>query len=216
MRSGTEPRGVAAALLLLLAACTPSPSPPPSGASPTPAGLGLADPGQPYDAADILDAMRSSPRPDGVPDAVQTDAAAAGIAAAIWTFDGEPWETIVIDAACGATCSVDVSGSRTGGGGEDLWTFEIDPGSGAVEVVSSSLRAVPAPIAAALDTLARRVATPSALDDLELTSVAWTPPPAADRFTLNYRSGGEEGSCGGELILDARAGTLIEESYAGC
>jgi hypothetical protein len=159
--------------------------------------------------------MRTSPRPDGVPAAVQTDEIAAEIADAIWTFDGEAWETLAIEGACAATCTVEIAGSR-GGDGEDLWSFSIDPSTGNVTVDFTSLRALPDELVAALDRLARRTSSEGALDELRITSAAWTPPPDVDRFVLSYRSGGEEGSCAAELVVDARRGVLIDEMYTGC
>lgn len=212
MRLRTDVRA-AAGILLLLAACTapstptPSPSPEPSSA--------LPEPGQPFDGATILAAMADSPRPDGVPDELQTDAIAAAVAEAIWTFDGDGWDRPIVSGVCGTTCTLEVSGSRAGAEGDDVWIFSVDPSSGSVEVASAELRALPRDVVGQVDRLARRLGT-SLTDDMLLTTVAWQPPPDGDRFRLSYRSGGEEGSCSVEMIVDARAGTLEDERASGC
>jgi hypothetical protein len=228
VRSPTERPAPLAALILLAAACTaaPTPSPTPArsdapaSASPvasgSPGGLALADPGRPYDGPAILEAMRTSPRPDGVPAEVQTDEIAAAIADAIWTFDGEAWQTLSVEGACAATCTVEIAGSRGVEAGEDLWSFLVDPGTERVTVDFTNLRALPDELVAALDGLARRISSDGALDELRITSAAWTPPPDADRYVLSYRSGGEEGSCAAEIVVDARRGALIDETYSGC
>lgn len=159
--------------------------------------------------------MRDSPRPDGVPDELKTDAIASAIADAIWTFDGRAWDRPVVAATCGSICTVEVSGGRDDADGEDVWVFRIDPPSASVEVVATELRAVPRDVVERLDSLARRLGA-SEMADMLLTTVAWMPPPDADLFRLSYRSGGEEGSCSLELVVDARAGTLVDERATGC
>jgi len=159
--------------------------------------------------------MADSPRPDGVPEELQTDAIAAAIADAIWTFDGGAWDRPIVSGVCGTTCTLEVSGSHAGTGGEDLWIFHVDPSSGSVEVASAELRALPNHVVDLVDRLARRLGT-SLADDMLLTTVAWQPPPDGDQFSLSYRSGGEEGSCAVEILVDARAGTLVDERASGC
>jgi len=224
VRSATERIAGLTALLVFAAACTnPDPSvvatDRPSATpieSPSAEPSARAEPGRPYDAARILDAMRSSPRPDGVATQLQTETIAAALADAIWTFDGTEWDTLVIEGTCAATCTVEVAGSRAGTAGEDLWVFSVDPEGGDVTVETASLSAVPHEVAVTLDDLARRVATPSALDEMRVTNVAWLPPPDGDRFVLSYRSGGEEGSCAAEVTVDAGAGELVDEQYTNC
>ena len=53
-------------------------------------GLALPQPGPAFDAATLLDAMRTSRRPGGVPDQLET-AIAATLAETLWTYGGEPW-----------------------------------------------------------------------------------------------------------------------------
>lgn len=158
--------------------------------------------------------MRTSQRPDGVPAAVQTDEVAVGIAFAIWTFDGQPWDRMLVGGSCAATCVVEVAGSRDGIEGEDLWTFAVDPAADRVAVTTTSLRALPDALVAQLDGIARAAAS-QPLDELQLTTAAWVPPPDTEAFVLSYRSGGEEGSCSAEMIVGAD-GTLIDETYTGC
>ena len=158
--------------------------------------------------------MRNSPRPDGVPESLQTQAVASAIAATAWTIDGAPWATIVIGASCGTVCSVDLSGTRSGVDGEDVWLLTVNPATSEVHVDSTDLQALPADLVTWLDDAGRSLAD---LDDgLKLSAAAWLPPPDQDRFRLSYRSGGEEGSCAVELLIDARAGSLLDRSASGC
>jgi len=151
-------------------------------------------PGQPFDPATVLDAMRDSRRPDGVPDQLETDAIAAALAERIWTIDGQPWTTMSAGGSCGPVrCTLEISGSRAGGQGEDLWIFEVIPAGGEVAVIETNLRSVPSETADAVDRLAR--AADPRIDDagLLLVSVRWLPPPDDETFELSYRSGNEEG-----------------------
>lgn len=188
---------------------TPDPSPS--------APIALPDPGRPYDAADLLEAMRDSRRPGGVPAELQDAEIAAGLAELVWTFDGEPWSAVVAGGSCGpSTCTLELSGGTAAADGEDVWVFAIDPASGAVEVVSADLHAVPDETAAALDRWARALDEDGLLDGLLYTAVRWLPPPASDRFRLAYRSGNEEESCSVDLELDARAGEITEVTPSDC
>lgn len=238
MRSPTDVRALAAGLAILLVSCAPTPapstSPSPSGSAaasdsatptltatttpaPSEAGLELPDPGQPFDPEALLEEMRTSTRPDGVPDVLQTEAIATLLADAMWTFDGGAWDATSIGGSCGSnTCTLEVAGSRNDGVGEDLWIFEVDASTGEVNVVSAELRALPEDLVADLDALARAEGDGGALDDLLLTTARWLPPPQEDSFALSYRSGGEEGSCAAELTVDARTGTIVDEDYTNC
>ena len=161
--------------------------------------------------------MRSSTRPGGVPDQIETDAIAAGLAEAIWTLDGQPWTTMAAGGSCGPeSCTLDVAGSRAGLSGEDLWVFAVAPATGSVQVVSSEVRSLPEEMLVRLDELARSIAQEGSLDGMVLASVRWLPPPEADRFVLSYRSGGEEGSCRIDHTLDAVSATIISEQVVNC
>ncbi len=174
------------------------------------------EPGQPYDAAEILEAMRTSPRPDGVPHDVETDAVAGAIAEAIWTFDGASWDELVIGGSCAAdSCLVEVAGSVAGTAGDDLWTFAVDPGSGEVTIETAELGAIPTATVEDLDELARSLVGAAELDGMLLTTATWQPPPTADHYTLSYRSGGEEGSCGLELDIDTAAEEIVDQRPIG-
>jgi len=212
------------ALLLLTAACS-APSPSPSTPSPIqPSAVSSAEPsatldlepGQPYDAAAILAAMRTSPRPDGVPDELQTGAIATAIAAAIWTVDGEPWDAILIDASCGeSSCLIEVAGTREGAAGDDVWTFtRTSTGEAMVVVDAVQLHAIPDNVVADLDRRARSLLEAD-VDGMTLTAAAWRPPPNTDDFELSYRSGGEEGSCGVDLVLDTGRGEIADQRSIG-
>jgi hypothetical protein len=196
------------------------PAPSPSEAvesQPEPPGLTLPEPGRPFDAATLLALMRESRRPGGVPDALETDAIATALAGAIWTFDGRPWTTTAVGGSCGpATCTLEIAGARADLAGDDLWAFAISPATGAVEVVAAQLRALPAELPIAVDELVRAADADESLAGLLLASLTWLPPPEDGRFLASYRSGGEEGSCGVDVTLDAVSALIVAEQGLGC
>jgi hypothetical protein len=154
--------------------------------------------------------MRTSRRPGGVPDELETEAIASEIARQVWTFDGAPWEAMTVSGSCVTTaCTLELVGTRRDADGEDLWTFAIAPDEGRVEVVTSELAATPNDLAAALDALAHRLAPEGLLDGMLLSSAKWLPPPDTGAFALAYRSGNEEGSCEVDLVLDAVGGRIV-------
>jgi hypothetical protein len=166
--------------------------------------------GQPYDAAALLTAMRDSTRPGGVPDELETDAVAAALADHLWTWDGRPWETISVGGACGpAECSLEVAGSAEGMAGADLYLFSVDPATGEVTAEPPDLHGYPTALDAVLDAMARAAAADE-IGDLAYTSARWLPPPQEGRYWLAYRTGGEEGAPGLDLLLDAGTGAIVE------
>jgi len=204
---------------MALAACTnggsplPSSSPlvvePPQPSSTASAGA-IPAAGQPYDGAAVLAAMRASTRPGGVPDEVETEAIAQAISEGVWTWSGAPWETVSVGGACGPSeCTVELAGSPAGGAGVDLYTFAIDPAAGTVAPESTDLHGYPAALDPVLDEMARDDAGDE-LGELTLVSARWLPPPDAGRYWLAYRTGGEEGSFGLDLLLDAASGMVVE------
>lgn len=200
----------------------PSPTPIPSeaataSASPTASGIVLPEPGRPFDADMILAAMETSRRPGGVPDELQTEAVAAEVASAIWTIDGRPWDRISIGGSCAADrCSLEVAGAHPGAEGEDAWVFDVVPADEAVVVDSVTLRSLPASLTGALDAAVRTAHPAPDARGLLLTALRWQPPPAdSGRFELSYRTGNETG-CALEIVFDAEAATVVEESAAGC
>jgi hypothetical protein len=230
-------RGVATVLLLAaLAACTSTPptttppqpstdavtSPPPSeppvsadssrAPDPTPELPGL---GRPYDAAEILEIMAASRRPGGVPAALRTEEVARQVAGAIWTYRGEPWATSAAGGSCGpSVCTLELAGTLEGGQGEDLWVFEV--ADGAATLVTAELRAMPPELVEELDAIARSVEPAIDRHELELGTVTWLLPAERGRFRLSYRSGGEEGSCRIDLVIDARDGSLDASEIEDC
>ncbi len=184
---------------------------------PTLAALDLPQPGHPLDPSTLLGVMRSSPRPGGVPDQMETDAVAAAVAGAIWTLDGEPWTTMAAGGSCGPeSCTLEVAGSRAGTPGEDLWVFAVTPATGAVQVVTSEVRSLPAELVVRLDELTRAMAETGSLDAMALTSARWLPQPDRSLFVLSYRSGGEEGSCGIDHMIDAAVPTIVSGQVVNC
>jgi hypothetical protein len=207
-----------ALLLLLVTGCVP-PAPAPTGLVPTStaAPLAIPDPGRPFVGDDILDAMRASRRPGGVPNELATAGVAEAVADAIWTWAGEPWTEIVAGGSCGIDrCTLELSGVPAGAHGEDLYVFSVERASGAVELQSSDLRGFPSEFLPQLDDLARALAPPGALDGLRLTSASWLRPPDEGRFTLHYRAGGQESPCGLDLVLDVTRPSLVDERRISC
>jgi hypothetical protein len=217
---------------ILAAACgTPDPSPTGSGpdasgsASPTGSGgegspgtdgITLPEPGQPYTGAQVLEAMRTSVRPDGVPDELETDAIAAAVAAELWTFDGDPWESIEAGGTCGGeTCTLDVAGAPAGGAGDDVYTLSIDRSSGEVSRETTALLGYPESLEGAIDDVVRAGVDPSQLEGLVLAAATWVPPPDPHgRFRVAYRSGGEEQSPAIDVLVDVAAGRVLEVTPA--
>ncbi|HEX5040402.1 MAG TPA: hypothetical protein VFW95_09725 [Candidatus Limnocylindria bacterium] len=192
-------------------------SPAPATTAPPSTAAAVGDPGKPYTGLDVLAAMRASRRPGGVPDPVETDAIATAIADAIWTFDGQPWSDLSAGGSCGAaTCSIDFVGTRDGSSGEDVWSFEVAPADGSVQVVRRELGAVPDHVRDELDTLARSLVIGGQLDDLVLGSATWLAPPDAPAFALAYRSGNEEGSCAVDIVLDPVARRVLDSRASDC
>lgn len=222
----------AMAVIVAMTACAADPTPSPSStttpsADPTPseatgsvpasAGIGLTSPARPYNASDLLDAMRDSRRPGGVPAELQEASIAQAVAEELWTLGGAPWTAVAAGGSCGpTTCTLELSGGNDGSSGEDLWVFAVDPATGSVDVATADLHAVPDDLAMALDRLARGLDRDGLLDGLLFTSVRWLPPPDEDRFRLAYRSGDEEESCSVDLELDAVAGRITDARPSGC
>jgi hypothetical protein len=222
----------ALAVVLVIAGCA---GPGPSAASPSPISPAasstaastseastspsldpLPAPASPYSAAEILEAMRDSRRPGGVPDEIETDAVAAAVAAAVVTLGGEPWDALAIGGACGPEwCTLDVAGTRDGEDVADAWTLAVFRSGDEVEVVETDLHLLPDGVADRLDTLARGSEASAALDGLLLASVRWLPPPDEERFVLAYRAGDEEGSCERDVTLD-ESGSLVRVDSRGC
>lgn len=247
MRSVAE-RLSAAALALLVAACAVDASPTPSVttsplASPTPSGepssgepssasasasasqtatadgLALPTPGQPWEAATLLDEMRGSRRPGGVPDQLETQGVAEAVSRTVWTVDGAAWDTTAVGGFCGpSSCTLELAGTHLGRAGEDLWILDVVP-SGEVSVSSAEVRSLPWELIDELDALARELdaAEEAELDGMQLSTARWLPPPDEEgRFRLSYRSGGEEGSCAREVTLDAVGREIVESTATGC
>jgi hypothetical protein len=186
-------------------ACERAPTLEPSASEPGSA------PGRPYEAAEVLAAMRDSRRPGGVPDQLETDAIAAAVAERLWTWDGEPWDGLSIGGACGPEgCSLDVAGSPGGGAGTDLYSFSIDPAAGDVEMTASDLHGYPPALESELDAIARAALAADQLRGLRLSGGRWLPPPDEGRYWLAYRSGGEEGAPGVDVLLDHVSRRVIE------
>lgn len=219
--------------VIVLAACSsvaPSNSDPPAASTavepsaPASAIIGdpgspisLRPPGRPFDADDILTAMRDSRRPGGVAEELQTEEIASAVADTIWTIRGDRWDAISTSGSCeAAACTLEIAGSAAGDAGEDVWVLSVDPISAEVAVVDADLHGIPLETADAIDRLARSLDGGGVLDELLLTSVRWHAPPDEHLFTLAYRSGDEEGSCSMDVSLDVISRELTEASTSGC
>jgi hypothetical protein len=183
---------------------SPSPTPvataSPSGSSP--------GPGRPYNATGVLQAMRDSRRPGGVPDQLETRAVAAAVANELWTWDGNPWPELVIGGACGpSSCSLEVAGAPQGAG-TDLYSIELQR-DGTLAGVSSDLHGYPPALDSDLQGIVEDQAR-DLVDDMAFTSARWLPPPDGGRYWVAYRSGGEEGSPGLDLLVDLARGTVLD------
>jgi hypothetical protein len=178
-----------------------------AAASPSRTSAVAVDPGHPYDGSAILAAMRSSQRPGGVPDQLETEAIAAEVAERVWTFTGDPWAVMSIGGSCGpSTCTLEVGGTPAVAVGEDLYVMEVTPASGSVEVVEASLRGLTQDVVDRIDRAARAAWRGNELEGLVLASAGWSAPPDEAAFELSYRSGGEEGSPGMDVIFDVESG----------
>jgi hypothetical protein len=115
-----------------------------------------------------------------------------------------------VGGACGvAECSLEVAGSTNGMAGADLYSFTVDAAAGDVALELSDLHAYPAALDAELDQMARAAAGDE-LADLAFVSARWLPPPDQGRYWLAYRTGGEEGAPGLDLLLDSATGAIVE------
>ncbi len=184
-----------------------------SSAFPPTGGSALASPavapGRPYDAAALLTGMRESRRPGGVPDELETDAIALAVSHMVWTWDGRPWDLLSIGGACGPTsCTLDVAGSRAGSDGSDLYSFEV-AADGTVTLISSDLHAYDASLDETLDRVARAAAG-DLTTGLTYVGASWLPPPDTGLYRLAYRTGGEEGAPGRDLVLDLASGQIVD------
>jgi hypothetical protein len=217
-----------AALFLVLVACQPVPDPSspagsPSGSSaehsasptggsatpsPTATPLVTLSPGRPYDGLDVLEAMRGSRRPGGVPDQLEREPIVSAVAEQLWTIDGTRWAELVAGGSCGPQlCTLEMAGTLDGALGEDLYVFEVNQATAEVTLVSADLRGLDQELVDRLDAFAR-AHWPDAGPPGPLTSAHWQTPPDASVFVLSYRSGGEEGSPAVDAIVDAAAGTV--------
>jgi hypothetical protein len=153
--------------------------------------------------------MRGSRRPGGVPDRLETNAVAEQLSAQVWTWDGRPWSVMTIGGACGpGGCTLDVAGSRDDAAGADLYSFAVDP-NGSVTLITCDLHAYDASLDQGLDQAAR-VAAGDQVAGLEYVGASWLPPPDAGLYWLAYRSGGEEGAPGLNMLLELASATVIE------
>ena len=204
--------GALLATLLLAAACAvPAPSPPPTGSgSPVPSRPAAA---RPYDTAAVLAAMAASRRPGGVPEELETPAVAAQVADAVWTYDGRPYPTLVVGGSCGpSSCTLEVSGQPADAAGADVYVFAVARPSGAVSLTTSDLHGYPSGLDPTIERVARDGVPAGAIGTLAYASASWQLPPRSGWFLAAFRSGGEEGSPGLDVLVDLPARTVVSTS----
>ncbi len=185
-----------------------------ASASATAAPTGVIGPppiARPYGAEVVLQAMATSRRPGGVPDQLQTEAIAAGLAQQIWTYLGGPYPTLVVGASCGpSSCTVEVTGAPAGAAGADLYAFSVAPASSTVVLAATDLHGYPSGLDARIDRVVRDRLGAAALAGLALTGATWQPPPQGGVFVAAYRSGGEEHAPGLDVTVNLVTGTVTD------
>ena len=210
-RSGTSLVAGLLATLLVVAGCAePAPTPPATGSddSAAPSRPGAA---RPYDADAVLSAMAQSRRPGGVPDELETAAVAAQLANAIWTYDGRPYPTLVVGGSCGpSSCTLEVSGHPAGAAGADLYVFAVTRLAGAVSLTTSDLHGYPSGLDASIQEVARNGVAADDIGSLAYAAASWQLPPRSGWFWAAFRSGGEEGSPGLDVLVDLPARSVME------
>lgn len=196
---------------------TESPGSSAQTASPSPTSSHTSgEPGRPYQASDVLAAMRASRRPGGVAQQLQTDEVAGEVAALLWTWDGSAWTDLAIGGACGPeTCTLEITGSTDGLAGADAYSFSVATGGGDVQLVDADLHGYPPSLEPDLGAIAASGLTAEQLDGLALVGVRWLTPPESGRYWLSYRSGGEEGSPGLDVLVDLPAGQVVSVTEIG-
>jgi hypothetical protein len=103
----------------------------------------------------------------------------------------------------------------TSNGRTDVYSFRIAAGSAVVSVVQADLHAFPELVDLQLDTLVRARIDAARLQGLALVGDTWLRPPDAGRYVLAYRSGGEEGSPGLDVLVDLPGGEVLSVTEIG-
>jgi hypothetical protein len=202
--------GLLATVLVVTGCAEPAPTPPTTVSDGSPAPSRPAT-GRPYDAASVLAAMAASRRPGGVPDELETPAVAAQLANAVWTYDGRPYPSLVLGGSCGATsCTLEASGQPIGGAGADLFVFSVTQPGGAVTLTTTDLHGYPSGLDAQIEAVARAGVDADRLAGLAYRAASWQLAPRNGWFWAAFRSGGEEGSPGLDVLVDLPARSVMD------
>jgi hypothetical protein len=193
----------------IVAACA-SPSPVPS--APDPPRIVLPEPGRPYTAADLLAVLRAGPGSESPAALFQREVGDA-LAAAVWTFDGRPYQSLSAEASCGPSrCEISVQGvpDSSEEARIDHYIFDLDLKTLGLTRTYAGLGAFPADLRPRLDEIARAGLPIERLKGLSFRSAMWLPPPEFGRFELTYDEGGLEGSRALRVVVDARLRLVIQ------
>jgi hypothetical protein len=160
------------------------------------------EPGRPYSAEQILAVMRAinadtkPSRDPPLPAAIVNQQVAFKIAQAVWSWDGEPYRELAIQARCGRGCDLSVGGVPAYESvGTDDYLFKIGSPPAPDDFSLGdrpALEGYPAELEADLETMARSLAGPD-LEGLSLMVSSWFPPPRDREFMLRFDDGNEEG-----------------------
>jgi hypothetical protein len=160
-------------------------------------------------------ALNAESKPNGeprIPTDLVNERIAFDIAQAIWSWNGDPYQQITIDASCGRGCDLIVAGVPIfESAGNDHYLFKVNvPGKADDFSIGDrpALAGYPADLVPELEALARSSAS-SQLDGLFLMVSSWFPPPRDGQFVLRFDDGNEEGGRAVWVWLDYVTRTVI-------
>jgi hypothetical protein len=162
--------------------------------------------------------MRESPRLEGVPARVLSEAVAQQIAERIWTWDGKPYQRWQLEGSCGPRrCELGVQGVPSFTPPEDEhidgYQFDVSVQDLTVKPVRADgrqlLAGYPAALDAELDAIVRSGVDASLLQGQTVAGATWSPPPDSGIFELSYTDGNEEGGRSSLATVDLRTRKVL-------